>query len=357
MVAQRVFAQVAGRQVKYVSPISPSDSTGALLAVYSQIEREMRVIVPPMLLHSPAPDTLAAYWMLMRETVMASGEVARSAKEAVAAAVSVANLCPYCVDMHSMSMYDLASEADAEAVATDKIGEVADPDTRAIAAWARQAHMPGAPILRAPPFIAAQAAELIGVVVTFHYLNRMVNIFLSDYLLPPRLRGGARRRVKQGISRALRPMLRQESIPGESLSLLPEPAAPADVRWSSGNPVLTATAVRTAAAFEAAGERWLSDPVRALVLDRLSAWGGEDMGLDREWCEEAIEVLPARDRAAGRLAMLTAFASYRVDHHVVDAYRATEPSDAALVEATAWASYATAHVIGDRLASTRRLAA
>jgi alkylhydroperoxidase family enzyme len=346
MVAGRVVSSVVQRQVKYVKTVPVAAAEGLVSAVYRQVADEMRLVVPPVLLHSPAPQTLAAYWMLMRETLLTGGAVDRLAKEAVAAAVSVANICPYCVDMHSIGMYDLANEHDAEAVAGDRVEEVADPRVRELAAWARVAHQPDAAAHRTPAFSAAERAELVGVAVSFHYLGRMVNVFLSNFLLPPRLGPRARRRVKHGISLALGPSLRVAHTVGRAVPLLPDAPLPADTAWALGHPGVAAAAARSFAAFERAGARALGPAVRQLVTDRLARWRGEEAGLSREWCERLVADLPAPDQAAGRLALLTALASHQVDEDVVRAFRAGERRDAALVEAAAWASYAAARRIG-----------
>jgi len=66
--------------------------------------------------------------------------------------------------------------------------------------------------------------------------------------------------------------------------------------------------------------------------------------------------LARRHRPAGRLALLTAMASYRVTASLVDEFRQLQPADAALIELTAWASMAAARREGtlllDRLAES-----
>jgi AhpD family alkylhydroperoxidase len=346
MLVKRVVSSATQRQVKYVRPVSAMKADGLVAEVYSQVADEMRIVIPPILLHSPSPESLAAYWMLMREPLMAAGQVDRLAKETVAAVVSVANICPYCVDMHSMGMYDLSTEHDAEAIVADRVEDMADPLIRDLAAWGRVAHQPDAPAALRAPFAKSDGPELIGVVVSFHYLNRMVNVFLSSFLVPPRLRGAARRRMKQGISRVLAPMLRNPGVPGRSVSLLPAAPLPADLGWAAGSPHVADAVARSAAAFEAAGERALSPQVRDLVSRRLAVWRGEETGLSRAWCEDLIADLPDADRAAGRLALLTALASYQVDEDVVEEFRRHEPDDTLLVEAAAWASFAAARRVG-----------
>jgi hypothetical protein len=86
--------------------------------------------------------------------------------------------------------------------------------------------------------------------------------------------------------------------------------------------------------------------VRDLVLAELENWRGERRGPSRAWAESAVSGLPAADRAAGRLALLTAFGSAQVDRSVVRMFRASRPGDATLVELTAWASLAAARRVG-----------
>src|SRR5438477_8212795 len=239
MVAGRVTASVVQRQVKYIRPVPVASASGLVAQVYAQGAQETRIVTPPMLLHSPAPDVLAAYWMLVREPLVDTGTADRLSKEAVASAVSVANICPYCLDMHSSGMYDLSTEQDAEAIVADRLDDVADPPTRTVAAWARLAHQPDA--VREPlPFAEAGRAELVGVVVSSHYVNRMVNVFLANFLLPPRLGPRARRRLKHGVSWLLGPTLRGAREPGRSLPLLPAAPLPADAEWAAGNGTVAA---------------------------------------------------------------------------------------------------------------------
>ncbi|MEU8004458.1 carboxymuconolactone decarboxylase family protein [Catellatospora sp. NPDC049111] len=343
MVVGRIASSVIQRQVKYVTPTPLAAVDGVLGQVYAQVLDEMGLVVPPVQLHSPVPDLAAAYWMLMREPMLPTVHVDRSAKEAVATAVAVANICPYCVEMHSVGMYDLATERDAEALAGDRIDDLADPRLRTLAAWARQPGHAGP-----GPFDEQSRAELVGVVVGMHYLTRMVNVFLSSFLLPPRLGPAGRRRFKQGASRVLRPTLRDPRAPGRAVELLPPAELPADAAWAQASPSVAAATARSFAAFEAAGRQALTPAVREVVLGRLESWHGEETGLSRAWCERLVQPLPEPEQAAARLALLTAFASYQVDADVVGEFRRHHPGDAALVRAASWASYTAARRVGSR---------
>jgi hypothetical protein len=70
---------------------------------------------------------------------------------------------------------------------------------------------------------------------------------------------------------------------------------------------------------------------------------------NRAWLDDAVTGLPNADRAAGRLALLTALASYQVTSSVVDAFRSRHPGDTTLIELTSWASMASARQVGARL--------
>ncbi|MFG1651586.1 carboxymuconolactone decarboxylase family protein [Micromonospora sp. NPDC049275] len=320
---------------------------GLVGAVYRQVAEEYQIVVPPALLHSPSADVLAAYWAITREPLLPAGVVDRAVKEAVAATVSVANTCPYCADLHVAGLFELSDERDAEAIAADRPDEIDDIRTRRIVQWARGAHRSDGPPL--PPELSdVERAELVGVVVGFHYLSRVVNVFLANSLLPQGLGPRARRRLNQGLGRVLRPTLRGQHVAGRATRLLDTASPTSDVSWASGSPRIADAMTRSYRVFEVAGERSLDPAVRRLVLARLDGWAGEDAGLSTSWCEELIESLAAPQRAAARLALLSAFASYRVGPEVVEEFRRNHPADATLVDVAAWASFAAARRIGVR---------
>src|SRR5688500_10461272 len=167
--------------VRHVSPVAPRAAGGLVAAVYRQVERDFGMLAPPVSLHSPAPEVLAACWLMLRESLIAShpsagtahqmtprtaiavapgspgqpavpddrtaaaastGQEAaaatladasrmvaatRDAKEAVAAAVSLSNRCPYCVEVHGATLIGLVRSPDAVAIAEGRIDAVGDP--------------------------------------------------------------------------------------------------------------------------------------------------------------------------------------------------------------------------------------
>jgi AhpD family alkylhydroperoxidase len=334
------------RQVRHVQPDLDDPRTSA---VTQQIRRDLGMIVPPYLLQLPAPDALRASWVILREPSYGR-RVDRAAKEAVAAAVSATNACPYCVDVHTTTLHTLGDRRTAAAIGSGRTERIADPTLRAVVTWALATRAPDAPILRRRPFPDQQAPELIGVVLAYQYINRMVNIFAAESPFParPRRAGWILREV---ASRALPQLASSTGRPGGSLDLLPPAPLPDDLAWARGDPIIADAFGRATAAFESLGQRFVPEPVRGLVTRRLTEWRGEEPGMSRAWVDSAIEVLPPSQRPYGRLALLAALASYQVDAGVIAAAR-TRPGargDEVLLSTAAWASFAAARRVGSWL--------
>jgi AhpD family alkylhydroperoxidase len=306
------------------------------------MERFFGVISPPIALHATSPDMLAAAWMMMYESLLVPGKVDRAAKEAVATAVSAGNACPYCVTVHGTMLRSLDRKQDAAALATDRYEMIDDPALREITLWTRANTRLETAADYAPPFPADHAPEVVGVAAQFQYINRMVNVFLGEQPLPPFAPPQMIRVTVPVLSRLLSAGYRKVPEAGGSLDLLPASPLPPTLPWAAADERIAQAFGRISGGIEAAGRRSVPERVRALVLSELADWDGQPKGLSRAWVTDALRVLPAEEHAAGRLALLTAFASYQVDEAVIKDFRAVDPSDAALVELVAWASMAAA---------------
>ena len=276
---------------------------------------------------------------MLRETLLANGSAARARKEVVAAAVSVANECPYCVAVHSAAFRGLGGGSAAAEIAAGRFDDVADPELRDTALWARQTGLPGQ--AQAPE---SGFPELAGVAVTFHYLNRMVTMFLPESPLPPLTPKPMGGWVMGMLASA---MTAPSPVPGASLDLLPEAPLPAEFSWATGEPHVAKALARAAAAIDAIGGQIIPEPVRDLVLDRLLAWDGQAQGPSRSWADDCTGSLSPADRPLGRLALLAAFAPYQVTKGDVQALGSS--GDEALIAVTSWASMAAARRVAARL--------
>jgi AhpD family alkylhydroperoxidase len=293
------------------------------------------MLAPPTAMHSASPSVLAASWTILRETLLASGFADRASKEAVATGVSEANSCPYCADVHGMTL---------DAIPSAEPGE--------LISWARSSAT--GPV--ALPCAPDQAPELIGVAVAFHYYNRVVNLFLSESPFPSHVPESANPKARKVLGGVLRPTATGPA-PGESVDVLPAAALTDDLWWAAPHRVVATAFARAYAAIEAAGARSVPASVRSLVLGRLSVWDGTPPGLSRSWVDAPVATLPVAEQAAGRLALTIALASYQVDDEMVAAFRRTAPDDATLLELASWSSLAAARRISTWLAEARPAAA
>lgn len=337
VMVRTALRRLSTAQVRRVRATQLGAARGDVPRIYREIERDFGVLAPPIVLHAPAPDVMAASWLTLRETLLVPGIAPRAHKEAVATAVSEGNTCPFCVTMHSSMLGDLAGY---------RGGAIRDPAARAVADWTTANATPGAGVGHPVPFPVEQAPELVGTAVCLHYLNRMVNIFLGELPMPPYVPAAALGVVRRVLVWLIKSGERRGPCRGTSLDLLPEAPLPADLRWAAGNAVIAEAFARGAAAIEGAGRRSVPPEVRELVLEHVSRWDGRPVGLSRAWTEDAVAALPAGRRPAGRLALLTALASYQIDQPVIDRFRADRPDDRSLIELTSWASFTAARRAG-----------
>jgi AhpD family alkylhydroperoxidase len=86
--------------INYLSPQRHTLAPSLVAQVYCQITQEFGLIADPFRLHAPVPALLAGIWSVTRKIGVARS-VPWSVKEAVAAAVSQSNACPYYVEIHA----------------------------------------------------------------------------------------------------------------------------------------------------------------------------------------------------------------------------------------------------------------
>jgi len=341
------------KTITYIQPVASGSATGLTAHLYQHMQADS-LPPPPLTLHAPVPEVMAGVWSITRET-LGSGEVDRARKEAVAAAVSKTNECPYCVDVHTSMLHATADHDAAGAILRGDYERIHDQQLTAIVPWVlanRTAHANG---VLAPPCSPQEAAEMIGTAITFPYINRMGKVFLGDSFVPvPSALKGVTGRVF-GATAGKRFVRRLQQ--GDSLQFLPQAPLPDDLVWAAANPAVAGAFAGCAALVEQAGKAVLPEGVRVLVSERVQAWNGAALGISRRWVEQAVAEVQEAHRAAARLALLTALASYQVDTSVVEEFRSHYPEDAQLIAATAWASFTAARRVGIWLSSPFRAAA
>lgn len=328
--------------MKYLSPLRRPPAQSLVGQVYRQIKQEFGVIADPFRLHASVPELLAGIWSVTRE-IGAARQVPWPVKEAVAAAVSQSNACPYCVEIHAAVASVRTDQPLAPFLMQGQTADIIDPSLRAVVIWAQATRSPGSAPLLNPPFAAEQAPEVIGTAVVYHYINRMVQVFLPESLLPSVVRGGWLGRLAwRLVGRRLARSRERERAAGASLPLVPAAELPAAFSWAAPSPTISRALAGWAAVVGRVGSELLAPQVRALVADFLHTWQGAPAPLSRAWVQQAVAGLPEAEQAAGTLAMLAAVAPHQIDAEIIRAFRGQQETDAPLVSVVAWASFAAA---------------
>lgn len=294
---------------------------------------------PVLTLHSPVPPIMGGVWSILRETLLA-GMVDRTDKELVAATVSKLNECPFCVDAHSTLLHAIGEHELVDAILRGDFAKIHQPRQQQLVQWLFiKTDVLGKTRLPVP-FSPEEAPEILGTALTFHYINRMANVFLGDGLLPlpSALKGVSQRVLGATVSKRMVRTLQ----PGHSLRFVPAAELPVDLLWAQPNEVVARSLAGFTRIVEEAGLAALPAEVRTLVLERIQHWQGEPMGLSRRWVEEAVAPLSVPHRALARLTLLVALASYQVDEQIIAAAQADGADDQRLIQATAWASFMAA---------------
>lgn len=281
--------------------------------------------------------------MVCRETELV-GNVHRKLKEAVAAAISKTNQCPYCVDAHTIILNATGEKQTANAISNDHYNQISDPKMRLTVEWARATISPKSPVLRSPPFSSQEAPEIVGTAIFYHYINRIATILLSNTPLPFN-QTWLKSSLKHVASKMFTEAVQRPKSQGDSLQFLPKADLPNDLRWTKPVPNIAGAYARFTAAIDKAGEYALPVTVRAFIQEEIDAWRGETSELRLAWSEDAISRLDEPAQAAADLALLTALSPHEVDEEVVLAFKKHFPEDDKLVGALAWASFTAARKI------------
>lgn len=305
---------------------TPSGQGQALVdRVYEQMRRDF-FVASPFMLHAGVPELLAGTWSLVRETLF-SGQLLRSEKENIAEAVSAANACPFCVGAHHAAV--VAAGGPMEAIQT----------------WAKATHRADDPALVSPPF-TSHRAEYVGTVVAFHYLNRMVSVFLDSKMMPTpsfmdvvtaamakTMMGGM---IEKG----------KRNQPGDSLPLLPDHdrALAWQPPWAEEEPHIAGALAGWSALTEGAARKHLDEALLANVAPVFDAWTGGPLpaeGLGPLRPTVAPEHQPIVD-----LALLTVMAPHKVDDARTEAAMKAGLSETQVLSWVAWAAQRAARRVG-----------
>ncbi len=348
MLENLVVDDMSTKQIRYLSPVQVKNATGNVSEIYKQIRNDFQ-LVPPLTLFSPAPEILAGVWSIWRESQFVQGVTPRSTLEAVSAAVSLINECPYCVDAHSGMLYAASKHDVVDAIFKRDISLIKNVKTRQIVKWALATKQPDSPILACPPFTKGELPEIIGTTITYHFVNRMVNIFLNPSPLPIPNNSKVIRKFAVRLFGATiaKRIIKRKVIPGDSLKFISQDELPRKLLWAASNSYISHAFSSFTGLIENTCSKTLSKNVINIVQKQVSLWCGEDMGLSQSWVTTLVNDLDERDKPVAILALLTALAPYQIDEAIITNFRAIHKYDQSLLYVTSWASFMAAQRVSE----------
>ncbi|GAA0578755.1 carboxymuconolactone decarboxylase family protein [Paractinoplanes ferrugineus] len=293
---------------RFFTPSPARTATGLLADVHRQMREEYHGPMPTFQALSPAPELLAATWTLTRAARLA-GDTDRAGREVVAFAVSRANRCRFCAAVHVSELHTLGEHDLAETIAAG--GTPPDPWHAGLMAWASASRKP-----RAGWWIGQYRPEIVGTLLTVHFVNRVVRALLVPGLLPGGRPGGRS----------------------------PGGRAAAPIGGDAVGPAAAYAALRAAAA---RGGDQLSELARDTVRGTVGWESGQHPEEPAAWATDLVRDLPPADRVGARIALLAAFAPAAISRGDVGLWRLSRPADADLVRLVAYGAItATDHVAG-----------
>lgn len=313
------------RKVKHVNILKYSETSDQVRAIYKQLNAEFQ-IAPPMTVHAQVPKIFAAVWSACRESLVVGDH--RTEKEIIATTISNMNDCPYCVDIHAVM-----------------IG--ADPNEvkhkSELEFWASQTLNPRHEIIQNPPFSKDLIPAYLSTAVMFHYINRVVNIFMregSPLNLPMPLK--MIKPVFQKIASATlgRATIRKKARAGLSLELTKPVDFKTNIAWIDNDPIIGQSLIRFFYSLKEEAKTVLPITSIQCLEEHLSNWKGENPPLGRSWLEVILSECKLEDRAGLKLALLVARSSHQVTDKDIQDFRKSNPNDEDLIKVVSWAASA-----------------
>lgn len=342
-IENQIFSKAAPMAIRYLKKPDPKTKHPLARKVLDQSAREFQV-APPVTIHISDPDLMAGLWSATREAYVVNAK-GRAKREAVAAAVSALNECPYCVTVHA-SMF-ASTGADARQLSNPS---ELPPDIAAAHKWAAATLAPDSDILHSHQIPPHETAQIFATAVLYHYINRVVSVFLEDspVALPGMMTGAGQKITHASFKFFGRRITKINPEPGQSVGQT-SAKLPAEFSWAASNPDVARAMAYFASTAENAGHEAVSETVRALVTAHLAEWRGEKPPLSRAWVEELVTSMPSKDKPAARLALMVARAPWQIDDSLVNDFRKGTPDDKALLQTVAWASFAATRRIASWL--------
>jgi len=267
--------------------------------------REEFMVAAPFVLHGDIPELLAAAWCVIRETLLC-GDASRGNKEIIAWAISESNDCPFCIGAHRAAVKATGAKE------------------QSIEQWARFSFSSEATAVTLPQ--EKYRAEYMGTLTAFHYLNRMVSVFLDEKMMPmPKSMDP----ITDSMAKAMMVGVIKKggkSAAGASLKFLPnpDPAQAWQPEWAKDNENVAKAIATWSSTIETVALNHLRPKLLKFLSSKTATWQGSNFSRS--------------DREAVKLALLTIMAPHSVEDSDVHAVLNTGWSQENVLALVAWSA-------------------
>ena len=341
---ENLFERASVKTMRYVSAVPVRSAVGLVRRVYDMIAADF-FVNGSLSSHSRVPELFAGSWLGGREVVLVKDRLDRTTKEAMGAALSYINDCPYCADMLVSLVHGSGNHSAATSILKEAGDTISDPTLRERVAWVRQVATNGSDSSVSTPFTAEELPEAIATLFTLNYVNRFSHVAMDGSPVGNAFKNTALKL----FGYELRETTERQILSGRSLDLLPPAPIPRDLDWARPNPRIADALARWAAAVDREAEKAISPQVRQLVLDRLESWTGEKMPLSRSWVDQEVEGLTGEDYHVAKLILVVCKSSYQFDESLVRNVMGDEVDEQRLIRILAFAAMSAARRLANHL--------
>ena len=350
MAMNSAMREYAAHTVKYLKVQGIRDAQGVVKTINQQIDRDF-ALAGPLTLSTPSERVHAVRWAAIREAFVVETHVTRAAKEIIAAVVAQINTCPFCVDAHGTSLSATGDDTTAKAIVSGTWKNLEDEKTKALIEWGLNTRNPNASIIQNPPFSEREAPEIIGTALTFHSINRLVNIFLAESPLPGILGSKPLKKIvlRLASKTMIKSIVRKKADASDALQFIERHAVQGHLHWAQAVPAY-ATVLAAEEFLLTEIERDLIPAVSGRLLkEKVSRWQGEDLPMGKAWLSGMLKDIDEKEKPIAKMMFLAVFAPYTVTEEDIQEFREVNSSDKDLVEICFWATQIVTNRIGQWL--------
>jgi len=326
-------------KVHRIEYVSPNKADGQIKKIYDQANKELGLAADPLLLHSGSADFLELFYTLGREILLVKNNLARITKDFIATVVSKENKCPYCEDVHTISVNSIDNNISFKPLFNDR-------------ANSRREQKSIMDLLKEKFDIDLSAEgleEAYSVILYFHYTNRMVNVFVDGTHLPDNFLG----KIYEWLGKVfLRKYVNFKLQTG--LYNTVNQIGYNSYDWIHKNQIIKNRLISMDEYLSDRIHEILSADLISLLQQMLSEWDGQPMPLSGKWLTDSLRKINEENKDIATLMLLVAFASYRVTDELINTLIKKGFNNSAILFITGWSALEAAKRKIDLLKNVNR---